>query len=176
MDLFVSPDLFQSFVAVTWFKFISSLWVPVYKLLWRKRTHADKSGSTQLILVCDSLCSCNLKCETGYIIPISSGGNQTLLRTGLCRIQVPFSAVRSEFWEAFCSSATSHYAKKHKILARLERCPDRLAPFLLSHQNQPKIQQQGVFLPELMQSSSGITVPEVCTGKFLGGILGIINN
>lgn len=112
LDLFVSADLFLSFAPVTWFKFISSLQLPVNKLFWRKRRHADKSGLTQLIIqftlllillfinndshttlliiVHKSLSSCNLKCEIDYIIPISSDGNQTLLRTRLCRTQVPF--------------------------------------------------------------------------------------
>lgn len=81
------------------------------------------------------------------------------------------SAVRSEFWEAFFSSATFHYTKKCEILARFAQCPGRLVPLLLSHQSQPKIHQQGALLPWITAESSGITVPKVCTRKLLGAVL-----
>lgn len=113
----------------------------------------NDSHTTQLIIVCESLSSCNLKCEIGHIIPVSSAGNQTLLRTGLCRTQVPFLPLGVNFERPF--SHLSHFIilKNHKISACLEQSPDRLVPFL-SHQNQPKPHQQGVLLPELMQNQA----------------------
>lgn len=158
---------------VTWFKFIGSLQISVYKLFLKKKRHADKSASTQLIIVCESPSSCNLKCEIGYIIPVSSGVNQTLLKTVFWALQraSSLSAVRREFWEAFFSSATFHYTKKCEILARFAQCPGRLVPLLLSHQSQPKIHQQGALLPWITAESSGITVPKVGTRKLLGAVV-----
>lgn len=131
-----------------------------------KKRHADKSGSTQLITVWESLSSCTLKCGIGYIIPIPSGGNQTLLRTGLCRIQVLFLQWGVNFGKPF--SHLSHFItlKTTKYCCVLCSALIGLLPLLLSHQNQPKIHQQGVFLPELKQNPQRSQSPRFAQGNF----------
>lgn len=83
----------------------------------------NDSHTTQLIIVCESLSSCNLKCEIGHIIPVSSAGNQTLLRTGLCRTQVPFLPLGVNFERPFFSSVTFHYTKKPQNIGMFGAVP-----------------------------------------------------
>lgn len=151
---------------VTWFKFIGSLQIPVYKLFLKKKRHADKSASTQLIIVCESPSSCNLKCEIGYIIPISSGVNQTLLKTGLCREQVPFLQWGVSFERPF--SHLSHFIilKNAKYWHVLRSALVGLYHFSSPIKANQKYTSKVLSFPELLQSPQGSQCPRSAQGNF----------